>query len=151
MILVQDGNPFGPFWDHIGVDFDRSILFGSLSFSSYYQPHWKTRYDLKKILYFSVLDKHELNRMILLTALTKTSPQHHLFNLSASRFPPSEHPVIALPGAPAQFPVLEEHVGLQQYVVWSDKLVQEGENHINTLLTRPFVGIHLRIGSDWVS
>lgn len=40
VIVFQDGNPFGPFWDYVGVEFDTSVLFGGISFGAYHQPQW---------------------------------------------------------------------------------------------------------------
>lgn len=43
-LFFQDGNPFGPFWDYAGVDFDKSVLFGGISFSAYHQPQWMKKW-----------------------------------------------------------------------------------------------------------
>ena len=66
-------------------------------------------------------------------------------------FPPSSHPVLALKGAPASFPVSKRNRHLQKYLVWSDALMSEALDYIsNTMNNDTFIAVHLRIGSDWV-
>ena len=59
--------------------------------------------------------------------------------------------VLSFTGAPAGFPIQEAHVGLQKYLVWSDTYNEKAETFIQQNLKRPFLGIHMRNGMDWVS
>ena len=65
------------------------------------------------------------------------------------RYPPSLHPVIAFKGAPASFPEKREDRKLQQYVRWSDRMEAWAEEYIkNTIGDTPYIGVHLRMGTD---
>ncbi|XP_072017840.1 GDP-fucose protein O-fucosyltransferase 1-like [Amphiura filiformis] len=67
-------------------------------------------------------------------------------------FPVSKYPVIALAGAPAAFPVDRTNVHLHQYLKWSDFINDQAEKFIAEELPKgPFLGIHMRHGSDWSS
>nr|SVE73444.1 EOG090X02RM [Daphnia atkinsoni] len=66
------------------------------------------------------------------------------------RYPPQTSPVLAFTGAPASFPVQLENRGLQEYLVWTQRITNRAINFIrNTLPIGSFVGIHLRNGVDW--
>ncbi|XP_065917152.1 GDP-fucose protein O-fucosyltransferase 1-like isoform X2 [Dysidea avara] len=68
-----------------------------------------------------------------------------------TRFPVAEHPVIALAGAPGSFPVAEYNRHLQHYFKWSQSVTSLANNFIQEHIgDGPYVGIHLRMGSDWV-
>ena len=72
--------------------------------------------------------------------------------LSFFRYPPSDYPVLAFTGPPAAFPVQEEHVKLHKYLRWSDSMAKKAEKFITTNVPhRPFLGLHLRNGIDFVS
>ena len=61
--------------------------------------------------------------------------------------------MLAFKGAPASFPVLPENRGLQRYVMWNQRMEREAADYINNTFGQgtPFIGVHLRMGSDWVS
>ena len=66
-------------------------------------------------------------------------------------YPPTLHPVLAFKGPPAPFPVMREDRQLQQYVRWNDRLNTEAEEYIkHTIGDSPYIGVHLRMGKDWV-
>lgn len=48
---AKDGNPFGPYWDNFGVDFDNSEFYAPLSFDPNFEKHrleWTTRFPAEK-------------------------------------------------------------------------------------------------------
>lgn len=54
-------------------------------------------------------------------------------------------------GAPGDFPVVERNRRLQKYLQWSNEIDRISDEFIkNHLPEGPFIGIHLRTGSDWV-
>ena len=78
-----------------------------------------------------------------------TSPE----NLArwGERFPPSSHPVLALTGAPASFPVSPHHLGLQRHLDWTHLWRDRGQSWVRTNMggAVPYLGLHLRNGLDW--
>ncbi|KAF6040537.1 O-fut1 [Bugula neritina] len=104
---AKEGNPFGPFWNAFGIDFDGSEFYGPLSYTESDRSAWRSRY------------------------------------------PANDWPVLAFTGAPANFPVSDEDAKLHKHLVWSDVIASSAQAIINNHLPKPFIGIHLRIGSDW--
>ncbi|RNA04541.1 GDP-fucose O-fucosyltransferase 1, partial [Brachionus plicatilis] len=48
---AKDGNPFGPYWDYFGVDFDKSEFYGPLSFDPLFEKHrleWTNKFPADK-------------------------------------------------------------------------------------------------------
>ena len=67
------------------------------------------------------------------------------------RYPPTLHPVLAFKGAPASFPVKREDRHLHQYVRWNERMNGEADEYIkHTIGDSPYIGVHLRMGVDWV-
>ena len=68
------------------------------------------------------------------------------------RYTADKFPVLAFTGAPAHFPVERHHVGLQKYLEWSENITEQVDKFIEENIgTEKFLGIHLRLGSDFVS
>ncbi|KAK3087709.1 hypothetical protein FSP39_009463 [Pinctada imbricata] len=68
------------------------------------------------------------------------------------RYPGDKWPVIAFTGAPAPFPVQPRSAVLQKYLHWSNAVESQANKFItDNFGDQPFIGIHLRLGSDFQS
>lgn len=66
------------------------------------------------------------------------------------RYPADIWPVLAFTGAPAAFPVQEENISLQKYMIWSENLQNKANHWIRSTLPKgAYIGVHLRNGVDW--
>ena len=71
--------------------------------------------------------------------------------MTLHRYTPTLHPVLAFKGAPASFPVEREDRQLQQYIRWNERINTQAEEYIkHTIGDSPYIGVHLRMGEDWV-
>lgn len=67
------------------------------------------------------------------------------------RYPADDWPVIAFTGAPGSFPVQDENRSLQEYLVFTSRVMDAANTFIkNKMPAGAFIGIHLRNGIDWV-
>lgn len=66
------------------------------------------------------------------------------------QFPADQYPVLAFTGAPASFPVQEDNLPLQQYLVFNAFWEELAQNWVRkNMPPGPFIGVHLRNGLDW--
>lgn len=66
------------------------------------------------------------------------------------KYPAEIWPVLAFTGAPAAFPVQEENIALQKYLIWTERLQTKANHWIRSTLSKgAYIGIHLRNGVDW--
>ncbi|XP_071964658.1 GDP-fucose protein O-fucosyltransferase 1-like isoform X2 [Antedon mediterranea] len=65
-------------------------------------------------------------------------------------YKPKDHPVLAFMSAPAISPLTEVAGKLQEYLEWQPTIVEKCDKIIEENLIRPYIGIHLRNGADWV-
>ena len=73
-----------------------------------------------------------------------------------TKFPAATHPVIALKGAPARYPIAVADRPLQQYMQWAPSLIEMADAFIESSLggrtddgQSKYVSLHMRNGVDW--
>lgn len=68
-------------------------------------------------------------------------------------YPADKYPVIAFTGAPGAFPVEEYNVHLHKYIKWSIEIESKAMKFLKRMNKKneKTIGIHMRIGMDFVS